>query len=190
MTHTHSRRKFLRNLAGVTAVAAGIGSAGWFVQRQAQPLTVVVPNPPDIDRFDERTIAVLMRLVEAVFINYPPRSMDHYQTHLQWRADNIDGHAAYYARVAVKLHEQALSQFGLGFVGASLNDRRTIIDDDLAQYVESSTNLPTEGTDIRALLDDLLRYYMHTDAYLLVGYDSWPGLPRGLTSYREAMGSV
>lgn len=190
MTHTQSRRKLLRTLAGVTAVAAGVGSAGWFVQRQAQPFTVTVPNPPDIDNFDERTMAVLMSLVKAVFINYPPRSLDHYQTHLQWRANHVDGYAAYYARVAVKLHEQAMSQFGQGFVIASLNDRRALIDDDLAQYVESSSNLPIEGNDTRALLSDLLRYYMHTDAYLLVGYDRWPEVPQGLTSYREAMGSV
>lgn len=190
MTHTRTSRKLLRTLAGVTAVAAGIGSAGWFVQRPAQPVPPTPMNPPDATIFDERTMMVLMSLIEAVFINYPPLATDHYRAYLQARAEIATPQRAYYARVAAKLHDQAMAQFGRGFVHAALSDRRTLIEDDLVQYVETSVTMPIEGTDLRAVLDDLLRYYMHTDAYLLVGYHAWPPLPSGLVNYREAVGSV
>jgi hypothetical protein len=40
------------------------------------------------------------------------------------------------------------------------------------------------------VLLEVLALFCQTDAWVALGYEAWPGTPRGLETYREAPGHV
>jgi hypothetical protein len=167
-----SRRQFLIATASATAAAAAISTPllYYFVQQtRTTPLPDTAPRP-----LDDNARRAMVALAEAVFINYPVE-LGRYEAFFTFRARNVRGYTQLYEDFTAELDAAARYDYGLPFADVRLSRRRAL----LAPWL----------TYAQHVFGEILDLFMYTDAWLAAGYESWPGMPRGLDAYRQPLPS-
>jgi hypothetical protein len=117
----------------------------------------------------------------------------HYATFFRWRAESLRGYRALYERFVVALDREAREAGDTDFAGCGMARRRAIL-----RQIDV-TGTPDRLSRIHALVfrRDSLRFekyivrevlalFSQTDGWVLLGYELWPGTPRGLELYTKA----
>lgn len=179
-----ARRRFLAVLGAVAAT--GFAVAGWRRHSFGRwlltaPLTGEAPGPlraSTAATLAAATRALLHERVEAT----------HYVETFRWRAEHVRGARALYERFERAVDRAAARRGWDGFRAAPAAVRRAIL----------ATMLPARGwTRVRRALvardearwarhvvREIFRRFARTDAWVLSGYDAWPGMPRAIARLR------
>ena len=183
-----SRRRFLLWTAGAAAGAAGIGvPVAMHYATQIRDL----PLPTDTTRsMTATTHATMAALIEAIFPD-EPIDVDRYMQYLEIRADNVPGYGDLYAQFQADVDRLAEQAHDMPFAETPITARRDIISPWFTipqSRTERATTVLTNGvpwlTYSHRIFAEILTIYMRTDAWVAIGYDSYPGTPRGLDNYK------
>jgi hypothetical protein len=191
-----SRRHFLQAVVLLVGLALGGAFAvrhwGGILKSRLKwaltdpPLGDAVPGPLP-DSVVGALVAATQGLVDTEI------ETTHYATFFRWRAETLRGYRALYERFAVALDRAAREGGAPDFAGCGLARRQSILrqidvtpaGDRLSRIhalVFRRDSLRFEKYIIR----EVLALFSHTDGWVLLGYESWPGTPRGLESYTRA----
>ncbi|MBI5709153.1 MAG: hypothetical protein HZC42_02465 [Candidatus Eisenbacteria bacterium] len=183
------RRRFLA-LIGVAVVA----SAAAMVVRRRRALrrwlrpARSAPFPPG--DLDPPTVRTLMAAVHALLGERI--ESDHYEDFFRWRAAHVSGCRSLYAGFAASLDRAARVSGQRGFAGSPPALQRRILHPMLPvrgwARVWRRVTEPERTRLARLVVRDIFHLFARTDAWVLTGYDAWPGHPRGLEAYRQAPG--
>ena len=187
-----SRRTFLAALsagaAGSAAVLGVLGAARVLTRRLGPP----VVDDAATGELSATQLPTLLAATAAVA--GAPIRPEHYATFFRWRAAHLRGHLRLYARFCAAVDRAALGAARVPFAGCTVEVQRRILD----RAFRARADAALHGPSLRRLLDydwqlyerhilrEVLALFAATDAWVLLGYDAWPGTPRGLEHYRRA----
>jgi hypothetical protein len=200
-----NRRRFLKIL--------GIGSAiiltgaifgkrlnSWFlvpVRALYKQLTVPVLADKPTGSLNAATIEALLATTEILVGT--PIEKSHYKDYFCWRSENLRGYKALYERFMTMLDNSARQFFNSSFVKCKKNDQYSILEKILEKAFQVSITRTDRVDRIRSavfkrdlllfekyIFSEILYLFSKTDAWILLGYESWPGTPRGLETYQQA----
>lgn len=127
-----------------------------------------------------------------------PINTVHYENLYRWRSENLPGYNSLYKNFARTLNDTAKRLTGMDFMGADSETQLRILEK--AYQVRVSTGkLNFLRISIfkknwilfdKYIIQDILRLFVMTDAWIMIGYESWPGKVRGLRRYRAAPGKI
>lgn len=189
-----SRRQFLLTLAGAAAVAAGVGVP--VVLNQVEQIRLVpLPDAPAAPLSD--TTRATMRAVAATtFVNYPV-DLDRYEQYFVFRAENIAGYGQLYTDLSRELDRASNRAYRQPFAAGDDDARRRILEPWMRSPVSRQERLLDGfGRGLFSLqvsqrvFGEILTLFMNTDAWIAVGYEAWPGMPRGLENYLQPLPGV
>ena len=108
---------------------------------------------------------------------------DHYADYFRWWARRRPGLRDIYERAAAALEHRAREHAGKAFVDC---------DPPVCLEVVSRTLAVPANMElfVKHIQRPILRVYSDTDAWIDMGYASWPGKPRGLRAYRRPPGEA
>lgn len=186
-----SRRQLLILVAGVTAGAAGIGvPVIWNFVNQVRDLPLPSEHTGYLREDTQRT---MIALTEAMFRDYPVE-LSLYEQYFTFHAEHIPGYRDLYDQFRVDMDRVAKQSYGLAFADCKIAPRRDVIAPwffvpmSRVERVESAVmNGMPWLTYSHRIFREILILFMHTDAWLAAGYDSYPGTPRGLENYKIAI---
>lgn len=188
-----SRRRFLEIGLAFSAAAASWGA--WRV------LELVSRRPPEPALGDAPTgtlapSTVTTLVAAAQVVTGYPIEPTHYEEYYRWRAQHLRGYFSLYERFARAVDRDADGSAGRPFAACSAAVRGRI----LARAARSRNpetvrdRLRVELVDYdwpafdRFVLGETLALFARTDAWVVLGYQGWPGAPRGLDRYQRAPG--
>ena len=152
-----SRRGFLRlGMFGMGVLAMGHGVA--VLRRRSAP-----------GELDDEIVAMLLATAECITGVRPLRG--NYEHYFRHHAASKPGYRALYLRFCELLHDH-------GFAHAEPHAQ--------ARIIEAVRATQLDATMAQAIVRETLAVFERTDAWLQLGYKSWPGSARGLDLYREA----
>lgn len=176
-------------LAGATATAAGLGAPIVYYMFQ-RARSIPLPTAPSGPLSAETTVA-LRALVEAIFIAYPV-DIDRYQRYYEFHAEKIAGYRQIYMQFTAELDRSARWVYRRSFADCSASDRRQLlkpwwnVPQSRQEEIISAVLQGTTWMQIsQYVLQETLRLFMNTDAWIIIGYDGWPGMARGLQAYLQ-----
>jgi hypothetical protein len=120
--------------------------------------------------------------------------IEHYEDFFRWRAENLRGYKALYEQFAATLDRRARRSVGCDFVDCSRQMQQKIFEK-VPQVRSANTRWDKMRVSVferdwllfdRYIVRDILLLFSRTDAWTLLGYEAWPGTPRGLHRYRQA----
>jgi hypothetical protein len=118
----------------------------------------------------------------------------HYEDFFRWRAENLRGYKALYEQFAAALDRRARRSVGCDFVDCSPQIQQRILEK-VPQLRSANTRWDKVRVSVlerdwllfdRYIVRDILLLFCRTDAWTLLGYEAWPGTPRGLDRYTQA----
>jgi hypothetical protein len=178
------------------SVGAGAVAAGAF-RRVARLHGLIRPlGPPVLYGAPTGTISAeglrtLLAATRAIVLE--PIDAAHYAAFLRWRAEHLPGHYALYERFRGTLDSIARREEGLPFARCSLASQRRILRPALeVPFRQAPGGRPARGDERdwalyhRHIVRELLALFARTDAWILLGYEAWPGTPRGFARYVQA----
>ena len=195
-----SRRKFLRLsviVAGgaITALTAAQSAKAWLLapfralyDRLLTPVLEDAATGP----LSARTLNALMvatRTLAGVSVQ-----ITHYEDFFRWRAENLRGYKTLYEQFAEALDHRARRFVGCDFVDCSPSMQQKIFEN-VPQVRSANTRLDKLRVSVlerdwmlfdRYIVRDILLLFSKTNAWTLLGYEAWPGTPRGLDRYTQA----
>jgi hypothetical protein len=135
------------------------------------------------------TLLVVTRALVGV-----PVQIAHYEDFFRWRAENLRGHKALYEQFTAALDRRARRAVGGNFADCSRQMQQKILET-LPQVRSADTRW--HRVRVAVLERDWVRFdqyivwsilllFYRTDAWTLLGYEAWPGTPRGLDRYTQA----
>ena len=167
MQEKPSRRAFLGRVFAASAGAALLGAGVLFSALRRRPARVDEPGP-----LAPETLTTLGAVTETVI--GLPIELDHYRDFLRWRAENLPGFRVACERFAAHVERAARPR---AFAALPPPERKRIVEAALASRDPGVA-------EFGAIRRELLVLYSQTDAWRALGYDSWPGVPRGLVAYQ------
>jgi hypothetical protein len=189
-----SRRGFLGavSVGAAAAGASGLGvlRAARVVARRLGPPVVDDATPGELGADQLQTLLAAAAAVAGATIR-----QEHYAAFFQWRAAHVHGHLRLYERFCAAVDRAARGLEGVTFAGCSPATQHRILD----RAFRARTDAAVPGPWLRRLreydwqlyerhiLREVLALFAVTDAWLLLGYDAWPGTPRGFERYRRAL---
>jgi hypothetical protein len=186
-----TRRRFLVALG----VVAGFLGSGWAWDRRRDLEHWAVGTPLEktpTGALDERTMRSLLSVTTALLDDRI--GLDHYRDFFDWRARNLPGHRTLYVSFADYLDREARRAGVSGFVGASRERKREILAPmrPLHGLKQMSRVMlaPMRARYANHIVREVLRVFAGTDAWILSGYDTWPGQARGLEKYTQPPGAA
>jgi len=180
-----TRRRFLAVL-GLAVAAAGAGALWrqrlalrrWVLQT---PLPGSAPGP-----LRDSTAETLLATVHALLGDAVEPT--HYADFFRWRAGHLPGHRRLYEEFEVAVDRAARRRGHAGFRSCPRDGQRRILRGMLpASGVERirrglvARNHARFGQEI---VRPIFRRFANTDAWILSGYDAWPGMPRAMARLR------
>lgn len=123
-----------------------------------------------------------------------PVRMAHYEDFFRWRAENLRGYKALYEQCATALDRRARRSAGRDFADCSLPMQQQL----LAAVPHVRSAAPWwRRVHVAVFAEDWVRFdqyivqsvlllFYRTDAWAALGYEAWPGTPRGLERYTLA----
>lgn len=189
-----SRRTFVGAVSTGAAVAGasvlGVLHAAHVVARRLGPPVVDDDARGELSANQLRTL-----LAAAAAVAGAPIRQEHYAAFFRWRAAHARGHLKLYERFCAAVDRAAKGMEGVAFADSSLETQNRILD----RAFRARADAAVPGPWLRRLreydwqlyerhiLREVLELFAATDAWLLLGYDAWPGTPRGLDRYRRAL---
>lgn len=175
-----TRRKFLSSLA--LALGAGV-LVSWWRRDTFLPwlvsgaLSPAPPGPLRDSTADVLRVAVLALLDERV----EPR---HYVECFRWRAEHVPGALALYERFELAVDRAARRAGERSFRRAARATQRRIVDAMRpaggARRARRILLDRDEARFARHIVREVFQRFAATDAWVLAGYDAWPGMPRAV----------
>ena len=124
---------------------------------------------PFYDTTHARTVDLLMAAVAT--LTAAPAAPDHYRAYFAWRLErDLPGVRSRYAAFAKACEAAAAGLGGRHFAELGLEERR--------RCLKSLRHGGTAWLET-AVRQEILALFGRTDALLALGYDDWPGRPRG-----------
>ena len=187
-----SRRALIGMLSvGATAVTAG--AFRWVAWHHGPPRPVW---PPALDAAPTGAItADGLRTLQAAAraIVLEPIDTAHYGGFFRWRAEHLPGHYALYERFRATVDGIASREEGLPFALCAVTSQRRILQPALDVRSEQPARSRPASKDERDwalyhrhIVREVLALFARTDAWILLGYEAWPGTPRGFARYVQA----
>ncbi|BBM69341.1 hypothetical protein [Rhodothermus marinus] len=211
-THRISRRTFVKVLVPAVGGAAALTLISRETLRQLyrtrlEPsLESAPPGPITPD-----TLQTLRAFTEALLDE--AITWSRYENFFRWRAEHLPGHRRLYERLADELNRGAQQALGQPFVACSRAQRivlvRPVLEADLDDWdraialilhrdwlrfnryvVERSRSSRLARGLVglrfnRYVVEPLFTLFAYHDAWLRLGYEHPPGLPRGLEAYQQ-----
>jgi len=189
--HRLSRRTLLGAAAGVCA-AAILGVWRWLAGPGGTAASRAALEATAPGAVRERTVATLVAAAGTVIGK--PIEPAHYTEYFRWRGEHRPGYRTLYERFAVRVDRDARRTAGRAFIDCGVEDRTRVLGPAArARDPRSALDVVWLKTVGRAwaeydrfIFDEALALFADTDAWVLTGYDGWPGIPRGLDRYRRA----
>jgi hypothetical protein len=184
-----SRRRFLVVL---TAALAALGTAAGEIRRILRELAVPeqaggLPDAPP-GPLDPAVLATLVASSRAVIGE--PVETSHYAAYFQWRASHLRGYRAVYTEFHRAVDRDARRLAGRPFPACPPGVQRDVLSRLQARARSRWGRLLLGGLPWaryeRYILQEALALFARTDAWVLLGYDGWPGVPQGLLRYQQA----
>jgi len=188
-----SRRRFLQ-IAGVGTIGAATGYPALQLSRPALRHWLIQPDLPvsgATGPLDETTARVLQATAAALLD--APAEMGHYREFFQWRSQNVRGYKALYGQFAVSMNETAARAAGAPFADCKVVAQRGV----LARCLRVGSCAGHLGKARAGLFDrqwliydryivrEIFDLFARTDAWVKLGYETWPGEHRGLYTYTQ-----
>lgn len=194
-THRISRRTFVKVLVpAVGGLAVGGAAVLTLVSRDTlrqlyrtrlEPsLESAPPGPITPD-----TLQTLRAFTEALLDE--AITWSRYENFFRWRAEHLPGHRRLYERLADELNRGAQQALGQPFVACSRAQRivlvRPVLEADLDDWDRAiALILHRDWLRFnRHIVEPLFTLFAYHDAWLRLGYEHPPGLPRGLEAYQQ-----
>jgi hypothetical protein len=112
----------------------------------------------------------------------------HYVECFRWRAGHVPGARALYERFERAVDREARRLGHDGFRAAGADHRRRILARMLPARgwtrVRRGLFARDEARYARHVVREIFRRFARTDAWVLSGYDAWPGMPRAIGRMR------
>lgn len=195
-----SRRNFLKLL--ITATGGSLIGYGTF-----RYLATRFPNQvwelsdwlitPDLDQTSTGPVseAILQTLTVAVqsLLGMSLETTSHYADYFRWYAENRPGYKALYERFVATLDQSSEKLAGCNFINCDTSTHNKILEKAFQVRV-STSRIERMRTNVfdrdwvlfdKYIVREIFNLFAKTDALILLGYDSWPGTPRGLDGYTE-----
>ncbi len=182
-----SRRKFLQ-IAGLGTVGATTGYPVLQFSRPALRRWLIEPGLPlgaAQGPLEEETLQVLQATTAALLET--PVEMGHYRDFFQWRSQHMPGYKGLYEQFAARVNTAA----GTSFADCNVATQRGV----LARCPHAGHPAGRSGI-VRAglferpwlvydryLIREVFDLFARTDAWVKLGYETWPGEHRGLYTY-------
>jgi len=191
-----SRRQFLKLLGacalGGLVTAWLLRSRLWNAVAQLVAVARQRTNPTLVRTAPGTLSAEALQALEAVTLTLvdTPVEMSHYASYFRWRSDNLSGYRDLYEDSARRLDEAASRAAGRAFSRCDRDVRMRIlerVDLNRSGIRTVAMNLYDRGW-IRFeqyVVREILALFVRTDGWVLLGYESWPGTPRGLDGYTK-----
>jgi hypothetical protein len=194
-----SRRRFL----GLSALAGGVVTAlmtaesprAWllapFRELYHELLSPTLEDAPT-GTLSVKALNVLLETTRA--LAGVPIQIAHYEDFFRWRAENLRGYKAIYEQFAAILDRRARRSGGCDFVKCNRQMQQKMLQE-LPQLRDANTKwhkvrvAVLERESLRFdqyIVHDILLIFLRTSAWTLLGYEGWPGTPRGLDRYTRA----
>jgi hypothetical protein len=188
--------------AGATILGAAVaGSTAaaprarlWLYDRRLGPYgRHPAPNPPTdgVGPLADDDLGALLAATEVI-VGFPLQ-LAHYEALFRWRAEHQAGYRARYQRFRASLDRAAVEDPGCYFSECDRPTRARLLEKlaltvPLAQVDKSQLLLGARDWEQyhTYITREILRLFAKTDALIAIGYDAWPGVPRGLDAYRRA----
>jgi hypothetical protein len=186
-----------RTLLGAIPVFAAAGSAAAFGVVRASHKVARRLGPPVIDDAPtgELNVAQLGTLLAAAAaVAGASIRQEHYAAFFRWRAAHLRGHLKLYQRFCAAVDRAARGANRTAFADCPAQTQHRILE----RAFRARADAAVPGPSLRRLLDydwqlyerhilrEVLALFAATDAWVLLGYDAWPGTPRGFERYRLA----
>ncbi len=114
-----------------------------------------------------------------------------YANFFRWRAEHLPGHRRLYERLADELDRNAQQALGQPFAACPRTQRivlvRPVLEADLDDW-DRAVALVLHRDWLRFnrhIVEPLFTLFAYHDAWLRLGYEQPPGLPRGLEAYQQ-----
>jgi hypothetical protein len=116
----------------------------------------------------------------------------HYKDYFNWRSNNLKGYKALYKKFFETLDRSTKKSFGCSFIGCDKGTQYEM----LKKAFEVQTTKGRIDRIRKGLFDrdwllfnkyifpEILSLFARTDAWVSIGYDSWPGVPIGRTHWQ------
>jgi len=170
-----SRRAFL-SLAALGIAGGGLWAAlrvgrarSWLSSLGIQ----VSPADAALRPLSERTLHTLRTTVRAVIGH--DVDLAAYEDYFAWRALHIPGAGARCEAFADTAEKLARDEHESSFAFCSEGTQSRV----LARLFHEPEH--------RSVRDDILKRFARTEAWIAIGYDSYPGMPRGLDDYLKPL---
>lgn len=186
-----SRRGFLK----LAALSSGSIIAAYIFVRHFSPFHAMYRRLIASELYDAPAVPLDYRalanlLAVTRLLTHPFIENDHYEDFLKWRSENIRGYKYVYEKISLILENKSMELFSCSFLDCDAADQLAILGrirprnrlDKVNKAVFSKDDLLFE----RFFIFDVLSLYARTDAWIELGYESWPGKPRGLNRYMRA----
>jgi hypothetical protein len=186
---TVSRRRFL-TIAGVGTIGAATGYPALRFSRPALRHWLVEPDLPlgaATGPLDEATLQVLRATTTALIDT--SADLGHYRDFFQWRSQNVPGYKSLYVQFAASVNEAA----GAPFADRNPAAQRGV----LARCLRAGNPAGHLGKAWAGLFEhqwlvydryvvrEIFDLFARTDAWVKLGYETWPGEHRGLYTYTQ-----
>ncbi len=203
-----NRRKFLKIFVLGIAVIAGIVGIISTQRSDSSILSSIralyswlinptLSNKPT-GKIDGRTIEVL--LVTSEILCGTSIERKHYKDYFCWCSENLRGYKTIYEQFKVSLDHSAKQSFGCYFVDCDksmqlqiikkiLQSHKTLLSQTTSRLYRIKIGIFERDWQLfnKYIFSEILNIFARTDAWVLLGYESWPGIPRGLNKYRKAI---
>src|SRR5262245_5068491 len=195
-----SRRGFLRLsviVAGgaITALTAAQSAKAWLLAPfRALYDRLLTPALEDADTGPLSARALNALTVATRTLAGVSVQITHYEDFFRWRAENLRGYKTLYEQFPAALDHRARRSVGCDFADCSASMQRTILEN-VPQVRSANTRLDKVRVSVlerdwvlfdRYIVREILLLFSKTDAWILLGYEAWPGTPRGLDRYTQA----
>lgn len=195
-----SRRGFLRLSVGAAVVAmtvlVAVQSAKAWLLAPFRTLysRLLSPGLEDAPTGPLSAGALDALLVATGALAGVPVQIAHYEDFFRWRAENLRGYKVLYEQFATGLDRRARQSVGCDFVDCSRQMQQKILEK-VPQVRSANTRwhrvrvavLESEWLRFdQYIVRDILSLFSKTDAWTSLGYEAWPGTPRGLDRYTQA----
>jgi hypothetical protein len=186
---TVSRRKFLQ-IAGIGTIGAATGYPALQFSRPALRRWLVEPDLPfgaAAGPLNDATLKVLQATTAALL--EAPAETGHYRDFFQWRSQNVPGYKGLYEQFAARVNDAA----GTSFADCTAVAQRGVLARCLrAGNVASHLGKVRVGLFERQwlvydryIVREIFDLFARTDAWVKLGYETWPGEHRGLYTYTQ-----
>ena len=199
-----SRRRVLRLAVvatggAITALMTTQSAKAWLLARaQALYYRLLSPGLEDAPTGPLSARALNALLVATRALAEVSVQIAHYDDFFRWRAENLHGYKVLYEQFATALDRRARQSVGCNFVDCSRQMQQMILKK-IPQVRSANTRWDKMRVSVlerdwvlfdRYIVRDILLLFSRTDAWTLLGYEAWPGTPRGLDRYTRAPSKV